>query len=241
VIVSESDVQRAAAAYDAMADAYAADVEDNAYNALYERPALIALLPAVAGRRVLEAGCGSGPLTAWLVDNGAEVVAFDASPRQLKLARRRGLRSASFVAADLSAPLDFLDDDAFDIVVAGLVLHYCKDWVAPLREIRRVLKPGGVVALSTHHPAWDIALSPSPNYFATELVRDTWSKGGRDYEVTFWRRPLSAMFRAIAQAGFRVDRLAEPQPRPECRVRFPEAWEQLTTRPTFLFFRLTPL
>jgi len=221
-----------------MAEAYAADVEDNAYNALYERPALIALLPSVAGKRVLEVGCGSGPLTAWLVDHGADIVAFDASPRLVEMARRRGLSSASFVVADLAEPLDFLADGMFDIVVSGLVLHYLRDRAGPLREVRRVLKPGGAVVFSTHHPSWDVLLSDSGDYFATELIRDRWSKGGRDYEVRFWRRPLTAMFSAITEAGFRVDRLVEPQPEAECRDRFPQDWEPLTTQPTFLFFRL---
>src|SRR4051794_38802893 len=94
-------------AYDAMAREYAADIESNAYNALYERPGLIGLLPPMAGRRVLEVGCGSGPLSAWLVEHGAEVVGFDASSEMVGLARERGLPNASFSIADLSEPLDF--------------------------------------------------------------------------------------------------------------------------------------
>ena len=48
-----------------MAAEYSADNADNAFNALYERPATIALLGDVKGRRVLDAGCGSGLLTQW--------------------------------------------------------------------------------------------------------------------------------------------------------------------------------
>jgi hypothetical protein len=52
--------KRGAREYDAMAADYAAETEDNAYNASYERPATIALLGDVDGRRVLEAGCAAG-------------------------------------------------------------------------------------------------------------------------------------------------------------------------------------
>jgi SAM-dependent methyltransferase len=225
-------------AYDAMAREYAADVESNAYNALYERPGLISLLPPVAGRRVLDAGCGSGPLAAWLVEQGAEVVAFDASAEMVRLARERGLPNASFSVADLAQPLDFLRDDEFDVAVAGLVMHYLRDWVAPLRELRRVLRPGGALVFSTHHPANDLELSQTGDYHATELLTDRWEKGGREFEVRFWRRPLSAMFDAIAEAGFQVERVSEPQPLEECRERFPHAWERLSRKPWFLFFRL---
>ena len=49
----------AAAPYDQFAAAYAADTEANAFNALYERPAMLALLGDVGGKRVLDAGCGA--------------------------------------------------------------------------------------------------------------------------------------------------------------------------------------
>lgn len=230
----------AGAVYDAMAGEYTADGERNAYNALYERPATIALLGPVAGRDVLDAGCGSGPLSAALVERGARVVGFDTSPRMVELARARALPDASFAVADLGAPLPQFADHSFDTIVASLVLHYLEDWVAPLRELRRVLRPGGGLVCSTHHPASDVELSATGDYFATELLHDRWEKGGTTFDVRFWRRPLSAMFDAFAEAGWRVERLQEPQPLPECRERDPEAWARLTTRPAFLFFRLVP-
>ncbi|MBB4660821.1 class I SAM-dependent methyltransferase [Conexibacter arvalis] len=230
----------AAGAYDAMAEAYALDGEENAYNALYERPATLALLPPVQGRDVLDVGCGAGPLSARLAEAGARVTGFDASERMVALARARALQEARFLVADLAAPLPF-DDDAFDVAVASLVLHYLRDWVAPLRELRRVVRPGGALVCSTHHPADDVALSSSGDYFATELLHDRWEKGGREYDVRFWRRPLHAMFASFDAAGWRVERLEEPQPLPACRERDPEAWRRLTREPAFLFFRLVPV
>jgi SAM-dependent methyltransferase len=224
--------------YDAMAADYVAHVEASPYTALYEAPGLRALLPPLAGRRVLDAGCGTGRTSAWLAGAGAEVVGFDASPEMLRRASER-VPSASFSLADLAEPLPF-GDGSFDLAVASLVMHYLRDWVPPLRELRRVLRPGGAFVLSTHHPAMDLELSSSGDYFATELAVDRWSLGEREYDVRFWRRPLSETFRAIADGGFRIDELSEPQPLPECRDRFPEAWERLTRRPQFLFLRLVP-
>jgi SAM-dependent methyltransferase len=224
--------------YDAMAGDYAAHVEVSPYTALYEAPGVGALLPPVAGRQVLDAGCGSGRTSAWLAGAGAEVVGFDASPEMLRRASER-VPSASFSLADLAEPLPF-GDGSFDLAVASLVIHYLRDWVPPLGEMRRVLRPGGAFVLSTHHPAMDLELSSSGDYFATELVVDRWSVGKREYEVRFWRRPLSEMFRAIADGGFRIDELSEPQPLPECQHHFPDAWERLTRRPHFLFLRLVP-
>jgi SAM-dependent methyltransferase len=221
-----------------MAADYVATVETNPYLTLYEQPGLRALVPPLEGRRVLDAGCGAGRTSAWLVEEGAEVVGFDASPQMLRRARER-LPSATFAVADLAEPLAF-EDRSFDVAVASLVMHYLRDWVPPLRELRRVLRPGGVFVLSTHHPCQDVELSASGDYFATELVVDRWTLGERAYDVRFWRRPLSEAFRAIADGGFRIDALSEPQPLPECRERFPEAWDRLARQPHFLFLRLVP-
>jgi SAM-dependent methyltransferase len=221
-----------------MAADYVAHVEANPFTALYEAPGLRALLPPVAGRRVLDAGCGGGRTAAWLVEQGADVVGIDVSPELLRLARER-LPDASFLLADLAEPLPF-EDSSFDVVVSSLVMHYLRDWAPTLGELRRVLRSDGMLVLSTHHPAMDAELAGSCDYFATELLRDVWTVGGREREVRFWHRPLSRMFREITEAGFRVDELSEPQPLPEMRERFPEAWKRLTRNPHFLFLRLVP-
>ncbi len=233
-----SETPDARATYDAMAADYVAHVEANPYTALYEAPGLRALVPPIAGRRVLDAGCGGGRTSAWLAELGAEVVGIDVSPELVRLARER-LPSATFSVGDLAEPLPF-ENGEFDVAVAGLVMHYLRDWVPTLRELRRVLRPDGVVVLSTHHPAMDAELANSSDYFAVELLRDVWTVGGREREVRFWHRPLSRMFGEIAEAGWRVDELSEPQPLPEMRERFPADWDRLTKNPHFLFLRLVP-
>jgi SAM-dependent methyltransferase len=222
-----------------MADAYAADVEDGPYNAHYERPNTIALLGDVAGRHVLELGCGSGPLTAWLVDHGATVSALDVSPEMLRLAADRVGRAASLRVADAAHPLPFLAN-SFDLVVGSLVLHYIEAWEPVLREVRRVLRPSGTAVFSTHHPTMDWLAPPPEDDFPTTSVTEVWEKGTGEFEVTFWRRPLTAMTDAIATAGFVVERLVEPEPAPDLAESHPGAYATLRASPRFLFFRLEP-
>ncbi len=59
-------------------------------------------------------------------------------------------------------------------------------------------------------------------------------------EVTqhFWRRPLAAALGAFADAGFRVDRIAEPQPSAEALRLFPEDLSELAGQPLFIVYRL---
>lgn len=221
-----------------MAIAYAAQNRASAFNAFYERPATIGLIEDVQGLRVLEAGSGPGVLTEWLVDHGAVVTAMDVSPKMVQLARNRVGDRARIVLADLAEPLDFMPDASVDLVVASLVLHYVADWAAVLREFHRVLVPDGTVVFSTHHPAMDWQLHSRDNYFAIKRVTETWDMPEGSHEVTFWRRPLTAMTAAIADADFVIEQLIEPEPVPELRRRDAEADTRLRTSPAFLFFRL---
>ena len=232
------DGELSARQYDAMAVDYAADNLTGSFNAYYERPATIALAGDVEGLRVLEVGCGAGPLTAWLADQGAAVTAVDVSPAMAQLARERVGQRATVLVADVAEPLSFAADNSFDLVIASLVLHYLKDWETPLREFQRVLAPDGAVVFSTHHPTMDWRLHSPDDYFAIRQVTETWTKGSGQYDVTFWRRPLTAMTDAVASAGFLVERLVEPAPSAELREQDPKAYQQLATAPQFLFFRL---
>ncbi|MGW2223105.1 class I SAM-dependent methyltransferase, partial [Nonomuraea sp. NPDC001684] len=126
-------------AYDAIAEGYPAENETSLANAYYERPAMLELAGDVTGRRILDAGCGSGPLFAELRDRGAVVTGVDASAGMLEMARRRLGPEADLRVADLAGPLPF-PDDAFDDVIASLVLHYLEDWGPALAELRRVLR-----------------------------------------------------------------------------------------------------
>lgn len=227
----------AADTYDLMAADYAAKNETGPFNALYERPATLSLLGDVAGKRVLDAGCGSGVLAAELVARGARVTGIEVSAGMADLARERLDRDVPIQVADLAQPLDFLSDASFDTVVSSLVLHYIEDWTTPLGTFARVLVPGGVAVISTHHPTMDWQLAGG-SYLETRRYTDTWNVGGKPVDVTCWRRPLAAMFGALRSAGFEVEDIAEPLPLPECEARFPDAYQKLVSAPRFIFFRL---
>lgn len=187
------DGELAASQYDSMGIAYRAASDEGPFNAYYERPATIALIGDVTGKRVLEAGCGPGALTSWLADDGASVTAMDVSPEMVRLATERLGGRARILVADLADPLQFAADASVDLVVASLVLHYLADWTAPLAEFHRVLAPGGAVVFSTHHPAMDWQLHSPDDYFKVMQVTETWHRGSQPFEVTFWRASAAAV------------------------------------------------
>ena len=110
------------------------------------------LLPHLkSGATLLDIGCGPGTITAELATlvTPGRVTALEVTAPALDLARaeieRRGLTTVDFAVGDVHA-LDFADD-TFDVVHAHQVLQHVGDPVTALREMRRVTKPGGIVAV----------------------------------------------------------------------------------------------
>ena len=186
--------------------------------------------------RILDVGCGSGPLLAALRDRGAIVTGIDKSAGMLELARRRLGDDADLLVAELGSPLPF-PDDTFDDVTASLVLHYLEDWGPALAELRRVLKPGGRLIVSVNHPftenLWHREAGLEPDYFATYNYVVEWTADGQTALLRFWTRPLHAMTDAFTAAGFRIAVISEPAPAPAARELFPD---DIAAKPRFLCF-----
>jgi SAM-dependent methyltransferase len=104
------------------------------------------------GKRVLEIGCGMGAMASLWARQGAEVSAVDLAPFSVKMTRQRfallGLQGQIQEADGRALPFD---DGAFDYVYSWGVLHHSPDLGQSLREMMRVLKPGGRFGLMLYH------------------------------------------------------------------------------------------
>jgi SAM-dependent methyltransferase len=220
--------------YDPIAERYAAGVDRRRFNALHERPATLALLPDVRGMTVLDAGCGPGWYADWLARRGATVTAVDVSARMAALAGERLGDRATVRAADMAQLAGIVGDATLDLIVSSLALHYAADLAALFREWARVLKTGGLVVLSTHHPLCNLERLRRAAYLATELVEENWAWLGA---MRFYQRPLSAITEPLSAAGFVMERLVEPVPVPEFRDADAGDYAHLIRSPSFLLIR----
>jgi SAM-dependent methyltransferase len=223
-------------AYDKMGLSFRQHAADSAYNAHYDRPAVLAALGPVAGRQVLDAACGPGLYVRELLERGAEVTAFDASAAMVSLARQQAAGRVRIDQAALEEPLPY-PDNAFDLIVCALAIHYASDRAAACAEFCRVLRPGGAAVISTQHPVMDW-LRKGGSYFETTLETDMWHTPSGDQPVHFWREPLSALCAAATDAGFLIEKVIEPVPAETMRERHPEDYERLNREPGFLILRL---
>lgn len=189
----------------------------------------VAALGDVAGRAVLEIGCGTAYLSAWLIRRGADAIAVDLSRAQLDSARRCqerfGLR---FPLAEVDGERLPFAAGSFDLVVSE---YGAGPWCDPARwipEAARVLRPGGRLVFLTNSVLAALCVPEESGPAGDRLLRGqrellpvTWPGGGVEHHPGH-----GDWIRELVDAGFVVDRLVELYPPPSAVA--PDFYEIVT-------------
>lgn len=186
-----------ARAYDAWAASY--DEDRNATRDLDAEVVRDAPLP-LAGRDVLELGCGTGKNTVWLAERARRVIALDFSAGMLARARER-LRGApvQLVRHDVREPWP-VRGEAVDVVIGNLVLEHVEALGPVFSEAARVLRPGGTLLLCELHP--ERQRRGGQAHFMDAATGET-------VRVTAYRHSVSEYVNGGIAAGLRLVELGE--------------------------------
>ena len=174
------------------------------------------LLGNLDGKRVLELGCGGGPIAVAMAKQGAKVIAVDESVEQI--AHARNLAEREEVKLELRqgdlADLAFVRADTMDVAISVYSLGAVADPDRVFRQVHRVLRPEAPLVVSVPHPAYR-SVDPSTEppvlrrrYFDHTPI--TWwheKESGVDHPIT-----ISDLFTSLSRANFRVDTILEPEP-----------------------------
>jgi SAM-dependent methyltransferase len=185
------------------------------------------LLGDVAGKRILEVGCGAASCSRWLATQNAQVVALDLSAGMLRHARdaadTSGVRVPLVQADALRLPVR---DGAFDLAFTAFgAIPFIDDSAAVMREVHRALKPGGRWVFSVTHPMrWiflddpgEHGLRATHSYFDRRAYVESDEDGVASYVEH--HRTLGDRIRELLAAGFVLTDLIEPE--------WPEGHEQI--------------
>ncbi len=225
---------------------------ENTAHTYLEKPAMHKKITNLKGKNVLCVGCGTGEECQHLLKLGAwRVIGIDISEELINIAKKT-FPKIDFQVADVEH-LDFSTEE-FDFVYSSLVMHYLKDWSPALKNIHRVLRPGGTFLFSTHHPVkWGAQtlrgktkntfilgyekfrdgkqLRVYGDYLNERKIEDVWFD---EFPVSYYHKPISKIFKEITSAGFKITDIIEPKAISQARKVRENFWRIHQRIPLFL-------
>jgi len=207
-----------------------------------EWPAVRALLPDLAGKRVIDLGCGFGWFSRFaMVQGAASVLGLDISEKMIARARAETTDVAiTYEIADLEH-LE-LAGASFDFAHSSLALHYIEDFAGLVATVYRALSPGSHFVFTIEHP---IFMAPTnPDWAADAEGRPIWPLDRYSVEgprMTDWlakgvvkqHRKLGTTLNTLIAAGFAIRHVEVWSPN-DRELRDNPDWAKEMDRPTFL-------
>lgn len=213
-----------------------------------EWPVFQKLLPDLQGKQVLDLGCGYGWHCRYAQAQGARsVVGVDLSAKMLTRAQEINADPAITYQRAAIEEIDF-PAQCFDVVLSSLAFHYIERFDLVAQKVHDLLVPGGAFVFSLEHPMFTARAGqdwhygengerlhwPVDNYQQEGIRHSNWLAD----DVIKYHRTVETYVNTVIDAGFRLNRLAEPAPSAAALAEHPE-WVDEVRRPIFLLIAAT--
>lgn len=210
--------------YDEIADWYDERVRSDSLLFDLFVPGLLRLIGNVDGQHICDLACGQGVIARQLAQKGASVIGVDIAEKMLAFAKQHEETEPLgivYVHDDVQT-LSSITDATFDGAVCNVSLMDVTDISATFHSVRRILREGGWFVFSITHPCFLTSASSWANtedggvyrevqgYFTEGFWRSDNPRGVRG-QVGAYHRMLSTYLNALAEAGFLLERMVEPQ------------------------------
>ena len=217
-------------------------------NDLIIDPAMEALLPKLAGKTVLDLGCGDGRHCADFIARGAKrVTGIDISEKMLQTAQTENANGAIRYIKMSMTDIARLNE-TFDFIYSNMAFHYIEDFDSFAKTLYAALNPGGVLLFSQEHPVITATMDGRGHFNKSDAGKKlsyTFSDYGLPGKrVTTWfvdgvvkyHRRISDIINALTGAGFVMERTEEPLPEKWVTEKYPAYADELI-KPTFLLIK----
>lgn len=231
-------------------------LKQNRPHLFVEKPAMMEKLGDIKGKSVLTIGCGSGEeCVAILEKQPKSITGVDIAENLIEIAKKT-VKNVEFLVMDVEE-MKF-EDQSFDLVYCSLMMDYFESWEKVLKEVYRVLRPGGIFLFSGLHPVkWSaesikdkdgkstiswMGFEREPktgtakihgDYLGTILHEEVWNNG---MEISYFTKPISLMFKEIRSVGFNVIDISEPKAIESAKKHDESYWQIKQRIPDFVVF-----
>jgi ubiquinone/menaquinone biosynthesis C-methylase UbiE len=187
-------------------------------NAIIIRPLILAMLGNIESAVILDAGCGSGYVTAELAEHAEKVIGTDFAPNFISLCQQKykDRSNLEFVGQDIEKPFQFADA-SFDVIVCKMVLQYVRDIQPFASEAMRMLKSEGKLLVVVDHPF-------RAAYFSAQQINDSGGKSKSYFtdgpktklslwgktELTWYARTTASYIQTFVNEGLKLIEIREP-------------------------------
>lgn len=193
------------------------------YNNLIEKPAISKLLPDLKGKIVLDLGCGNGDNCIDFINKGArKVIGIDISSNMVDIAiSKNSHENIQYIKMDMNIINSI--NEKFDMIYSSLAIHYVENYKLLISNIRKLIKPDGILLFSQEHPN---TTSPKKGCIWTKdkngnklhaHLSDYMYSGKREViwlgtKVEKYHRPISEIINILVNENFNIKGIIEPVP-----------------------------